>query len=115
MAQAAPSRPAWYARWPAWAGVAGGLALTAGGLALYSRSTSNDLEALHRESDMHQASEALALERRMKTTAVAAQIAGAGAAVAAAVAIVCWRRERNMTVTPTIDSGGAGAVLEVDF
>ncbi len=110
-----PPRLAWYARWPAWAGLAGGLALTAGGLALYSRSTSNDLDALHRESGMHQASEALSLERRMKTTAIAAQVAGAGAAVAAAVAIVCWRRESNLSVTPTIEAGGVGATLEVPF
>jgi len=115
VATTAPPRLAWYARWPAWAGLAGGLALTGGGLALYSRSTSNDLEALHRESSTHQASEALSLERRMKRTAIAAQVAGAGAAVAAAVAIVCWRRERNLTVTPTIDSDGAGAVLEIAF
>ena len=113
---AAPSRPAWYARWPAWAGLAGGLALTGGGLALYSAYTSNDLDALHRESSMHQASEALSLERRMKTTAVAAQVAGAGAVVAAAVAVVCWRRERSLAVTPApIDGGGLGAALEVSF
>lgn len=115
LAASAP-RPAWYARWPTWAGVTGGLALTAGGLALYSAKARGDLDALHRESSMHQASEALALERQMKSTAIAAQVAGAGAVVAAAVAVVCWRREQSLAVTPlAIDSGGVGAALEVDF
>ena len=113
---AAASPPAWYARWPAWAGVAGGLAVTAGGLALWSAATSRQLDSLHRESDMHQASEALALERRMQRTAIAAQVAGAGAAIAAAAAVVLWRRERSVSAVPlAIDGGGAGAALEVHF
>ena len=115
-AAAVPARPSWYARWPTWAGVAGGLALTAGGLALWSASTSRQLESLHRESDAHQASEALALERRMQRTAVTAQVAAAGAAIAAGVSIFSWRRERRMTALPmAVDGAGAGAVLEVSF
>lgn len=116
-APAVPARPAWYARWPTWAGVAGGLALTAGGLALWSASTGRDLDALHRESEQHQASEALALERRMQRTAVAAQVAGAGAAIAAAVSVLCWRRERAaLIVTPAaVDGAAVGAALEVPF
>ena len=113
---AAPVRPSWYARWPTWAGVAGGLALSAGGLALWSAASSSELETLHRESETHQASEALSLERRMQRTAIAAEIAGAGAAVAAAVAVVCWRRERSATVAPiAIEGAGVGAAFEVPF
>jgi hypothetical protein len=113
---ASPARLSWYARWPTWAGVAGGLAVTAGGLALWSAATSRELESLHRESETHQASEALALERRMQRTAIAAEIAGAGAAVAAAVAVVSWRRERSATVAPmAIEGAGVGAAFEVSF
>jgi hypothetical protein len=115
-APAPAARPPWYARWPTWAGAAGGLALTAGGLALYSAATSRRLEELHRESDQHQASEALALERRMQTTAVAAQIAGGGAAVAAALAVVFWRREERAAIAPTpLEGAGVGAALEIPF
>jgi hypothetical protein len=115
-AAAAPARPSWYARWPTWAGVAGGLALGAGGLALWSASSSRTLESLHRDSDAHQASEALALERRMQRTAVAAQVVGAGALVAAGVSILCWRRERRAALAPmAVEGGGAGAVLAVPF
>lgn len=110
------ARPSWYARWSTWAGVAGGLAVTAGGLALWSAATSRELESLHRESETHQASEALALERRMQRTAIAAEIAGAGAAVAAAVAVFAWQRERSATVAPmAIEGAGVGAAVEVSF
>ncbi|HEU5059917.1 MAG TPA: hypothetical protein VFU21_25475 [Kofleriaceae bacterium] len=113
---AAATPPAWYARWPTWAGVAGGMAVAAGGLALWSASTSRELDALHRDSETHQASEALALERRMQRTAIAAQIAGAGALVAAGVSIYVWRRERRAAIAPmAVEGGGTGAVLEVTF
>jgi len=109
-------RPSWYARWPTWAITAGALGVTAGVLGLTSAATSRELESLHDESDMHQAREALALERRMQRTAIAAQVTGAAAVIAAGVVGVCWRRERSAIVTPmAVDGGGVGAAFEVPF
>jgi hypothetical protein len=112
---AAPPERSWVARWQTWAIGGGALAATAGALAFVSLGARSDLEALHRDSDGHEATEALAIERRMQRSAIAAQIAGVAALAAGVTSVVLWRSERDARVVPLAGEGSAGLAVEGSF
>lgn len=88
----------WIARWQPWAIAGGALAVTAGVFAVVSLDARSDLDALHRESGMHEASEALSVETRMQRAAIAAQLLGVAAVAAGVTSIVLWRSEASSGV-----------------
>lgn len=116
---APPPERSWIARWPAWAVGAGALATGAGAMAYLSLDARSDLDALHRDSGEHEASEALAVERRMQRTAIVAQVAGVAALAAGVTALVLWRSEQGdeteRRVVPLATDGGGGIALEGRF